>query len=417
MTTIRYAGTSAPGSTHLFARERFRTLVIGLISFLTLVDLFAAQAILPSLARAYGVTPAAMGTAVNASTFGMAVSGILVALFSSRIDRRRGIWVSLALLSIPTALLGLMPDLTTFTFLRVVQGVFMSAAFTLMVAYLAERCSVEAAAGALAAYVTGNVASNLFGRLLSAALADHLGLSANFQVFALLNLAGAVLVFLSLTQTTRSMAFETDTTLQQSSLRNVEMSAFSRFFVASYAIGFLILFVFIGTFTYVNFVLVHPPLSLSPMALGFVYFVFLPSMLTTPLAGRIARRIGVRPALWIGFGVAGLGLVLLLPPWLPVTLAGMALVGVGTFFAQASATGFVSRAATANRAAASGLYLASYYCGGLVGSAVLGAIFARFGWPACVAVMGLAMCLAAAAAMCLHGREAHPTGSALSPRP
>ena len=111
-------------------------------------------------------------------------------------------------------------------------------------------------------------------------------------------------------------------------------------------LGFLILFVFIDTFTYVNFVLVRPPLSLDPMALGFVYLVFLPSMLTTPTAGRIVRRIGVRLALWIGFGVAGLGLVLLLPPWLPVTLVGLALVGVGAFFAQASATGFVSRAAT-----------------------------------------------------------------------
>ena len=45
-----------------------RTLVIGLIAFLTLIDLFAAEAILPSLVVVFGVTPAAMGVAVNAST-------------------------------------------------------------------------------------------------------------------------------------------------------------------------------------------------------------------------------------------------------------------------------------------------------------------------------------------------------------
>ena len=61
-----------------------RTVVIGLTAFLTVVDLFATQAILPSLARAYGVTPAAMGVAVNASTMGMAVAGLVVALFSRR---------------------------------------------------------------------------------------------------------------------------------------------------------------------------------------------------------------------------------------------------------------------------------------------------------------------------------------------
>ena len=59
----------------------------------------------------------------------------------------------------------------------------------------------------------------------------------------------------------------------------------------------------------------------------------------------------------------------------------MVLVGAGTFFAQATATGFVSRAATADRGAASGVYLAAYFSGGLVGSAVLGQAFDRFGWP------------------------------------
>ena len=35
--------------------------VIGLTAFLTVVDLFATQAILPTLTRHYGVSPAAMG--------------------------------------------------------------------------------------------------------------------------------------------------------------------------------------------------------------------------------------------------------------------------------------------------------------------------------------------------------------------
>jgi MFS transporter, YNFM family, putative membrane transport protein len=61
---------------------------IGVISFLTLVDLFAAQAILPSLAAAYQVSPASMGFAVNASTMGMAAAGIVVALAGHRIDRQ-----------------------------------------------------------------------------------------------------------------------------------------------------------------------------------------------------------------------------------------------------------------------------------------------------------------------------------------
>ena len=67
-----------------------------------------------------------------------------------------------------------------------------------LMAYLAEQYSASEVASALAAYVTGNVACNLFGRLMSASLASSFGLEVNFYVFAALNLAGAVLVFFAL---------------------------------------------------------------------------------------------------------------------------------------------------------------------------------------------------------------------------
>ncbi|MEM6903305.1 MAG: MFS transporter, partial [Pseudomonadota bacterium] len=142
-----------------------RGTIIALISFLTLIDLFGSQALLPRLVDAYGVDPGTMGFAVNASTFGMAIAGLFVAWFADRIDRRRGIWVSLALLSIPTFLLGITQDVTMFGILRVLQGMCMATAFTLTLTYLSEQCDITAASMAMAAYITGNVGSNLFGRL------------------------------------------------------------------------------------------------------------------------------------------------------------------------------------------------------------------------------------------------------------
>src|SRR4029453_3752332 len=190
----------------LAAPESARFVIIALIAFLTLVDLFAAQAILPSLVQKFGVSRATMGFAVNASTFGMAIAGIVVALFGRNIDRRNGIWISLAVLSIPTTLLSMTDDITTFALLRVAQGLCMSTAFTLTVAYLSEHFSPAQATGALAAYVTGNVASNFFGRIMSAAVADTFGISTNFLTFAVLNIAGAVLVWATLKKTSRMMA-------------------------------------------------------------------------------------------------------------------------------------------------------------------------------------------------------------------
>jgi len=100
MTEMQHAVPASSGKAQAHsAVVLLRSTVIGLTAFLTVVDLFATQAILPSLARHYGVMPAAIGFAVNACTLGMAVSGLAVGYFSREIDRRKGILISLVLLA------------------------------------------------------------------------------------------------------------------------------------------------------------------------------------------------------------------------------------------------------------------------------------------------------------------------------
>ncbi|MEO0999728.1 MAG: MFS transporter [Pseudomonadota bacterium] len=366
-----------------------RSTIIGIVSFLTLIDLFGSQALLPQLVEAYQVDPGVMGFAVNASTFGMALSGLLVGWFADRIDRKRGIWVSLALLSVPTFCLGLVSDVNVFLALRVLQGVFMAAAFTLTMTYLSEQCSITAAGGAMAAYITGNVASNLFGRLMSVSMADAFGLSGSFFAFALLNLCGALiaLTLIGLRDDTPPERGESPIVAWRAHLARAELRA-------SFAIGFAILFVFVGVFTYVNFHLTDV-LGLSPAMLGLVYLVFAPALFTTPLASGLVRRFGPRPVFWGSTGVAVLGIGLTLIPNLWAVLAGLAVVGAGTFLAQAAATGFVSRAAKGNRAAANGLYLTSYYVGGLIGAFALGQVHGAAGWPGVALVVAAALLAAA----------------------
>jgi len=373
------------------------SLLIAVIGFLTLVDLFATQSILPSLAQSYRVSPAEIGLAANASTLGMAISGLLVGVFSANIERKRAIALSLLFLSVPTALLAFAPDLAVFAILRVVQGLFMAAAFTLTLTHLAERCEVRTA-HALAAYVTGVVASNLIGRLTAAFVASLVGAEHSFLFFAFLNLAGAALVSATL-HSNAPEPMDRKGRFWNAWIEHLSDPALCR----TFAIGFLILFGFIGVFTYVGFVLMKPPHALSMTALGLVFLVFLPSMVTTPMAGSLIRRTGPGTAAAGSLAIALFGLVLLLIPNLYSVIVGLTLVGVGTFFAQAVATGHVGRIAQGDKAAASGLYLSSYYCGGLAGAAVVGQLFDRIGWAA--AVVGVFAALAAAGFLSLGLRK------------
>ena len=318
----------------------------------------------------------------------MAVAGLLVGAFSANLERKRAITLSLLTLSVPTALLAFAPNLTIFAILRVTQGLFMASAFTLTLTHLAERCERRTAT-ALAAYVTGIVASNLIGRVTAAFVAGLVGASSSFLFFAALNVAGAILTAVALNRNEPEAVLESRR-FWSAWARHLAQPELRR----TFAIGFLILFAFIGVFTYVGFVLMRPPHALSMGALGLVFLVFAPSMVTTPAAGRITNRYGPAVTVPVSLSIALLGLMLLLLPSLVAVLTGLTLVGIGTFFAQAVATGHVGRVAEGDKAAASGLYLSSYYCGGLFGAAIIGQLFDRIGWIAAVAGAFVALGLA-----------------------
>jgi predicted MFS family arabinose efflux permease len=103
--------------------------------------------------------------------------------------------------------------------------------------------------------------------------------------------------------------------------------------------------------------------------------------------------------------VAAFGLWLLSRRALSPVIAGMVLVGLGTFFAQATATGQVSRAAGRARSGASGLYLTAYFAGGLVGAATVGAAFETYGWQTCLLLVAAALAGAAMLGLSFPGAE------------
>ena len=395
--------TAMIAQTQSRATGLLRTLLVGLTAFLTVVDLFATQAILPALTRAYGTTPAAMSFAVNASTIGMAISGLAVALFGRRIDRRLGIMLSLAALTVPTLLLAKHAE---------PWGVRLSARRAGTVHGGSVHADARLSRGDQHAAGGGLGVRRLYHRQCREQPVRASVVRRGGRSFW----PGLELLCVRRAESVRRAAGRCDHTAAARASGRCTHDQCGECLVgnlrdpalrAAFAIGFCILFAFIGTFTYVNFVLVRQPFALGMMGLGFVYFVFLPSVVSTPFAGRVALRCGTRATCAGALAFAAAGLPLMLLPSLQAVLAGMVLLSVGTFFAQAVATGFVGRAARADRASASGTYLACYFLGGLVGSLVLGQIYDRLGWPACVG--GIALSLTIAIALCVHLRIPHAT--------
>jgi MFS transporter, YNFM family, putative membrane transport protein len=108
--------------------------------------------------------------------------------------------------------------------------------------------------------------------------------------------------------------------------------------LATFAVGFGMLFTLVGSFTFITFYLADPPFNLSTAALSYLFAIYLIGLIVTPGGGYLVTRIGMRAGIAVAIcaSLAGVLLTLSHSLWI-VVLAGLGLVCTGVFIAQATA--------------------------------------------------------------------------------
>jgi predicted MFS family arabinose efflux permease len=255
----------------------------------------------------------------------------------------------------------------------------------------------------MAAYMTGTIAGGFTGRAVAGLVAADASWAASFVALGAINLAVAMALAMWLPPEPLRSTFvrrggnagshdggDVDVLSRGGALgehlRNPQL-------IATYAIGFCILFTQVAMFTYVTFHLAAPPYSLSTVALGWLFVVYLVGIVITPFGGRWIDRYGHRTGLAMAMALGAAGALLTLAPWLAVIVAGLALCSSGVFIAQAATSSYIGAVTTRDRALAVGLYSTFYYAGGSVGGAAPSALWSRGGWPACVTLIVLVQCV------------------------
>jgi YNFM family putative membrane transporter len=158
----------------------------------------------------------------------------------------------------------------------------------------------------------------------------------------------------------------------------------NRRLIATCGVGFSVLFTQVAMFTYVTFHLAAPPYSLSTIALGWLFVVYLVGAVVTPFAGHWIDRHGHRAGIASAMAIGGAGALLTLVPSLPVIVTGLALCATGVFTAQATTSSYIGAVTSTDRGLAVGMYSTFYYAGGSTGGALPSIFWATGGWTACV---------------------------------
>ncbi len=361
----------------------WRSIAVATAGFCAFVNLYSPQALLPQLGREFHVGAGEISSLMTAGTAAIALSAPFTGALADVVGRKRLITAAMFAVVVPTVIMTFVGSVPEMAFWRFVQGLLLPPIFTVAVAYIGDEWPPADVARVAGLYMSGSSIGGFSGRFIPGVLTDIIGWRAAIQVVALITLIAAIVVALTLTPGRRFVGSGG----LALSLRQMVRHLRDRRLLATFAIGFGVLFNFIATFTYVSFHLAAPPYLFTPTLLGTLFLTYLVSSPLLPWVGRAIALVGRRRfmlgimALWIA------GALLMLAAPVTVIIAGLTLCAVCGMVCQTVSTGYVTMTAAAGRSSAVGLYASLYYVGGSAGAFLTGLAWTLAGWPACVATV------------------------------
>ena len=385
---------------------RRTALALAAAGFSTFAVLYATQPLLPIYSDEFGVSPAESSLALSLPCGLLAVALLVVSPFSEVWGRKPVMLASLLSSAILTIVAAWVPSWHGFLALRALSGLAASGLPAVAMAYLAEEMDARAIGLSMGLLVGGNALGGMSGRLISGVMADHVSWRVGLTTIGCLALIAAVAFWRWLPP---SRSFQA----HRMAWREVPGS-FGRHFRDAglpwlFADAFLLMGGFVCIYNYIGFRLIEPPFSLSQTAIGLIFSVYVAGMVSSPVTGELASRLGRRRVLWLATALGLAGILTTLADDLVLIIGGVVAATVGFFGAHSVASSWVGRRAVRDRAQASSVYLCMYYLGSSVLGTAGGWFFAHAGWNGVVAFVGLLYGLALVVALRLSRLPALPS--------
>jgi predicted MFS family arabinose efflux permease len=374
---------------------------IAVAGFTAMLNMYAPQSVLPLLSQEFGAGPAAISQIMTVNALAVAITAPFTGVIADVLGRRFVIAIAIALLVVPGVMMSFSDSLQALLFWRFVQGLLLPPIFAVSVAYIGAEWPASKATAVTGIFIAATAVGGFSGRMVTAALAEPIGWQRALFADAAITALCALLVIALLP---RERSFVRGTTLA-TSLRQMLKHLRNPRLLATFGIGFGIMFNFLAAFTYLGFRLAAPPFSLSTAAIGAVFVTYLISIVTAPFTGHLVSLFGRRKFGMIALSFWMCGILLTLAPSLPVMILGLFMITASGFYVQVCCQSFVATNAREGNSSAVGLYVTSFYIGGSFGGLIPGLLWSSTGWPGVVGLI-VAMLLLMAALARFAWREA-----------
>jgi MFS family permease len=230
--------------------------------FCAFINLYSPQAVLPLLSQEFSASAAQVSTIITVSTLAVAITAPFTGAIADVLGRKRVIVVAMYELVVPTLMVALSPSLNWLIFWRGVQGLVLPPVFAVTVAYIGDEWPPAGATRVTGIYSSASSVGGFSGRLLVGILADLVSWRAGFISLAAVAAIGAVMVAFLLP---RERGFVGSKHIG-ASLKQMLNHFKNGQLLATYAVGFGVLFNFICTITFNSIQLDRAPYILSATA-------------------------------------------------------------------------------------------------------------------------------------------------------
>jgi AAHS family benzoate transporter-like MFS transporter len=360
--TRERAGWVAPLAWSSVALEGFDLVVLGVVLSPMLRD------------GVWGLTPNAGALISSVGLVGVMVGAIAIGTVTDIIGRRRTMLITVTGFSVLTLLCALAPDPWTFGALRFLAGLGLGGVLPVAIALVNEYAKVGKGGGATTVLMTGYHVGAVITALLGIIVIPALGWRAMFVIGALPALVLVPLIYRYLPE---SASFLQEKPRERHNPVAILFGGgYLRATIAFWVTSFMGLLLVYGLNTWLPEIMRSAGYELGA-ALALLLVLNVGAILGLLVAGQVANRIGVRPAVLAWFAAAALFLAVLSIrlPGIGVYI-GVLLAGVFVFSAQVLVYAYVSQlypAAARGTAigAASGVGRFGAISGPLIGGALL----------------------------------------------
>jgi len=358
--------------------------VLMYVTIITIGAIYVPQPLLPEISKYFGQSMNTVSLIISVALLPLAIVPIVYGYVLSFLTPKKLILVSLIVLILINFFISISQNIYWIIVLRLIEGFLISAVLTSNMTYISLSVESDKVSLYMSYYIATTIIGGFSGRLISGIVAYILSWRYSFYFVTLSFAVGALLVFYFI-EDTKSVGINKES---GSLFKNYLSVVKNKLYFFVYLAVFCMFFVFAALTNFLPFRIESVDKNSSQIVIALAYSGYLMGIFVSFFATKFIKIFGNQiKTMMFGFLVYMGSILILNIPDVYIIFGGMFIFCGGMFLIHSIASGFLNKLAKEKKGIINGIYIASYYSGGVIGSYAPGFVYKQYGWHIFSAVL------------------------------